>query len=153
MLNATQDRHEAKIIACAGELGRITTATNMAGRGTDIKLGTGVAELGGLHIIMSERHDAGRIDRQLAGRCGRHGEPGSVEAILSLEDPLLETAGSGRARRLATSLALRPGGRSGQATFDRAQRQTERAHSRMRRDLLRMDQKLSTMLAFSGRVE
>jgi len=77
VLNATQDKHEAGIVAQAGESGRITVATNMAGRGTDIRLGDGVEELGGLQVIMTERHDARRIDLQLAGRAGRQGEPGS----------------------------------------------------------------------------
>ena len=90
VLSAAQDKDEAEIIARAGESGRITVATNMAGRGVDIPVDEKVLEKGGLHVILSERHDASRIDRQLAGRCGRHGEPGAVQAILSLEDPLLE---------------------------------------------------------------
>ncbi len=81
VLNATQDKDEAEIVAKAGLIGRITVATNLAGRGTDIHLGDGVEELGGLHVIMTERHDARRIDLQLAGRAGRQGEPGSFEAI------------------------------------------------------------------------
>jgi len=88
VLNARQDDEEAQIIALAGEKARITVATNMAGRGTDIRLAGGVAELGGLHVIATERHDARRIDRQLFGRCGRQGDPGSCEAIVCLEDEL-----------------------------------------------------------------
>ena len=95
VLNAKNDSEEAAIVAEAGSHGAITIATNMAGRGTDIKLGPGVAELGGLHVILTERHDAGRIDRQLAGRCGRQGDPGSFEAILSMEDSLLEGGRAG----------------------------------------------------------
>ena len=90
VLNAAQDQHEAEIVARAGERGRITVATNMAGRGTDIHLGGDMNELGGLHVIMTERHDARRIDLQLAGRSGRQGQPGSFEAILSLEDSLMD---------------------------------------------------------------
>src|SRR5262249_6351365 len=89
VLNARQDKEEADIVGRAGELGRITVATNMAGRGTDIRLARGVAERGGLHVLATERHEAGRIDRQLAGRCGRQGDPGSHEAFVSLEDRIV----------------------------------------------------------------
>ena len=88
MLNARQDAREAEIIAQAGQRGRITVATNMAGRGTDIVLSPEVRQAGGLHVILSECHDAGRIDRQLFGRAGRQGDPGSCEAIVSLDDEL-----------------------------------------------------------------
>ncbi|MFZ1908038.1 MAG: prepilin peptidase, partial [Burkholderiales bacterium] len=86
LLNAKQDGEEADVISRAGEAGRVTVATNMAGRGTDIRLGPGVAESGGLHVILTEYHESRRIDRQLFGRCGRQGDPGSCEAIVSLED-------------------------------------------------------------------
>src|SRR5205823_2244814 len=86
VLNAHHDRDEADIIARAGEPGRVTVATNMAGRGTDIKLGSGVAALGGLHVILTEFHEAARIDRQLIGRGGRQGDPGSYEVMASLDD-------------------------------------------------------------------
>ena len=86
VLNARQDANEAAIVAEAGRRGRITVATNMAGRGTDIGLGPGVTENGGLHVIATQRAEARRIDRQLFGRCGRQGDPGSYEEILSLED-------------------------------------------------------------------
>ncbi len=152
VLNAAQDRHEAEVIARAGERGRVTIATNMAGRGVDIVLGEGVARLGGLCVLMSERHDAGRIDRQLLGRSGRHGEPGSAEAILSLEDPLLEFSRS-RLLRAAARLPGWIGQWAGRAAFDRAQRKAERTHSRMRRELVRHDQRLGNLLAFSGRNE
>jgi preprotein translocase subunit SecA len=89
VLNATRLSDEAAIVAMAGERGRITIATNMAGRGTDIKLGQGVRELGGLHVIATERHESGRVDRQLFGRAGRQGDPGSAQAFWSAEDELL----------------------------------------------------------------
>ena len=89
LLNAQQDADESNIIAAAGESRRITIATNMAGRGTDIKLGPGVLEYGGLHIIATEHHDSARIDRQLIGRCARQGDPGSAQIFVSLEDDLL----------------------------------------------------------------
>src|SRR5262249_3997301 len=94
VLNARQDQEEAAIIAQAGEPGKITVATNMAGRGTDIRLAPGVAERGGLHVIGTERHEARRIDRQLFGRCGRQGDPGSYEMIVSLEDELFTIYGN-----------------------------------------------------------
>jgi len=149
VLNARQDRDEAQIIAQAGKAGRVTVATNMAGRGVDIQLAPETAADGGLHVILSERHDAGRIDRQLEGRCARQGEPGGVEAMLSLEDAILEFSG----RRIARWLALLP------AEFARplaarllrhAQRSAERIHSTIRRELLRADRKMGTLLAFSG---
>ena len=89
MLNAKYHAEEAEIIALAGQRGAVTIATNMAGRGTDILLGEGVAELGGLHIIGTERHESRRIDNQLRGRAGRQGDPGSSQFYLSLEDELM----------------------------------------------------------------
>src|SRR5262249_44397317 len=89
VLNARQDRAEADIIAHAGEPEHIVVATNMAGRGTDIRLAPGVAERGGLHVIATEGHEARRIDRQLFGRCGRQGDPGSHELLVSLEDEIM----------------------------------------------------------------
>ncbi len=89
VLNAVRHREEARIVSQAGEQGSITVATNMAGRGTDIRLGTGVPRLGGLHVIATECHEATRIDRQLFGRCARQGDPGSARSFVSLEDELL----------------------------------------------------------------
>ena len=89
LLNAVRLGEEAEIIAQAGQAGCITVATNMAGRGTDIRLGPGVAALGGLQVIVAECNESLRIDRQLAGRCGRQGDPGRVSTFLSAEDPLL----------------------------------------------------------------
>jgi preprotein translocase subunit SecA len=152
VLSAAQDADEAAIVARAGHHGAVTVATNMAGRGTDIKLGPGVAELGGLHVILSERHDSRRVDRQLEGRCGRQGDPGRIEVFLSLEDELMRSKSAWAYRRLAGAA-----GRLGPAAagmFIRArQRQVENAHARMRRDLLDADRKLGTLLAFSGQLE
>ena len=100
VLNARQHENEANIVADAGLSGRVTIATNMAGRGTDIKPDRSVIESGGLHVIGTERHEAVRIDRQLAGRAGRQGDPGSAQFLLSLEDELLEAAGPARKKRL-----------------------------------------------------
>ena len=151
VLNARQDIEEAQIIAEAGQPGRITVATNMAGRGTDIRLAPSVLERGGLHVIATERHDAGRIDRQLFGRCGRQGDPGSAEALVSLEDDLVATHG-GAWRRLASPLgraSKAPSWLAGLAVRQ-AQRAAERAHGRMRRDLVRFDEQMDSTLAFSG---
>jgi preprotein translocase subunit SecA len=156
VLNARQDREEAEIIAQAGESGCITVATNMAGRGTDIRLGPGVADLGGLHVIATERHEAGRIDRQLFGRCGRQGDAGTCEGLVCLEDELVHVYSGKLLRRLAV-LLLRKGGRHGMALvgklFGHAQGTAGRRHSRMRRDLHKRDEQLGDALAFSGRQE
>ena len=151
LLNARQDRDEAEIIARAGEPGCITVATNMAGRGTDIKLAPGVAEGGGLHVIATELHDSGRIDRQLFGRCGRQGDPGSCEAILAVEDDLVNSFFPAAAARLSHRERLPV--RLGNFSFRVAQWRAERTHSRARRDLLDMDDYLGDVLAFSGRGE
>ncbi|MDR7039921.1 preprotein translocase subunit SecA [Methylobacterium sp. BE186] len=159
VLSAAQDGTEADIISEAGQPGRITVATNMAGRGTDIKLGPGVAEAGGLHVIMVERQDARRIDDQLAGRSGRQGEPGCFQAILSLDDPLLDgaTLSRGLVRSIlaiATALAgARCAERLGAFLLRRAQGRTESLHARMRADLLRSDQMQDRILAFAGHSE
>ncbi|MEE8286289.1 MAG: preprotein translocase subunit SecA [Gammaproteobacteria bacterium] len=141
VLNARQDGEEAAIVARAGELERITVATNMAGRGTDIRLAPSVAERGGLHVIATERHEARRIDRQLFGRCGRQGDPGSYEILVSLEDELVNVYSGGLRRWL------------GKSAVRRAQRQAEGVHARMRRNLLHVDEHLETALAFSGHPE
>jgi len=151
LLNARQDKDEAEIIARAGEPGCITVATNMAGRGTDIKLGPGVADRGGLHVILTELHDSQRIDRQLYGRCGRQGDPGSCEAIVAVEDDLIRTFLPLAASRVRTR--GRVSSWLGAVVFRFAQQRAERTHSRARRDLLEMDEHLGDMLAFSGRGE
>lgn len=153
VLNARQDHEEAVIIAQAGEPGRITVATNMAGRGTDVRLGDGVAARGGLHVIATERHDAGRIDRQLFGRCGRQGDPGTYELIASLEDELVRTQ-SVRVWTWMTGKATRVGVRwPGRLMLQHAQRAAERLHARMRQAVLKMDDQLESILAFTGRLE
>lgn len=153
VLNAAQDKVEAEIVASAGARGRIMVATNMAGRGTDIKLAPGVAALGGLQVIMAERFDSSRVDGQLAGRAGRQGEPGSFQAILSMDDPLLDIDRSGLLRRLGRPAMALFGERAGRFILRFAQWSTERLHSRMRRDLLAADRKLLLTLAFSGKSE
>ncbi len=152
VLNAKDDSKEAEIIARAGQAGRITVATNLAGRGVDISLGLGVAEKGGLHVILTERHDSKRIDRQLEGRTARRGEPGSCEAILSLEDGLLASLRRPLLRRFADLPGL-PGRLSRDRLFRAAQKQAERTHARARRILLDQDRRMSTVLAFSGKPE
>ena len=103
VLNATQLADEAAIVAEAGQAGQVTIATNMAGRGTDIALGPGVAERGGLYVIGTELHDSARVDAQLAGRCARQGDPGTVEQFAAVEDPVVATAwGPRTAARLLT---------------------------------------------------
>ncbi len=157
VLNARQDKEEAEIIAQAGEYSRITVATNMAGRGTDIRLAQGVAELGGLHVIATERHEARRIDRQLFGRCGRQGDPGTCEAVVSLEDELLTVYINKLLQWLVAVVLKRPDTPipqwMGNILLSRAQRAAERLHARMRHSLLKMDEQLGDALAFSGRPE
>ncbi|MBM9613924.1 preprotein translocase subunit SecA [Desulfobulbus rhabdoformis] len=106
VLNAKQHEREAEIIAEAGQKGRVTIATNMAGRGTDIKLGEGVREIGGLHILGTGRHESRRIDNQLRGRSGRQGDPGSSRFYLSLEDDLLRIFGSDRLSSVMDKLGM-----------------------------------------------
>ena len=106
VLNAKHHEKEAQIIAQAGQKGAITIATNMAGRGTDIKLGEGVKELGGLHIIGTERHEARRIDNQLRGRAGRQGEPGSTQFFVSMEDHLMRVFGSDKMKAMMDTLGI-----------------------------------------------
>ncbi len=106
VLNAKHHEREAEIIANAGQKGKVTIATNMAGRGTDIKLGEGVVEVGGLHILGTSRHESRRIDNQLRGRSGRQGDPGSSRFFLSLEDDLLRIFGSGRISGIMDKLGM-----------------------------------------------
>jgi preprotein translocase subunit SecA len=135
-----------------GQRRRITVATNMAGRGVDIRLGPGIADLGGLHVILTERHDARRIDRQLEGRCGRQGDPGSTEALLSLDDALLEFVERSWLQGLAR-MEIRLAYWMRRMLVRLAQVRAERTHSRARRELLATDRKLGTLLAFGGGTE
>ena len=106
VLNAKYHEKEAMIVADAGQMGQVTIATNMAGRGTDIVLGEGVAELGGLHILGTERHESRRIDNQLRGRCARQGDPGSSRFYLSLEDDLMRLFGSDKIKGMMDKLGM-----------------------------------------------
>jgi len=156
VLNARQDTDEAEVVKRAGQKGRITVATNMAGRGTDIKLAPGIAELGGLHVIASEPHEARRIDRQLYGRCGRQGDPGSCELFFSLEDELVQSYGPITLMRLLRIFRISKN--SGSSWIDRiilnrTQKSAERHHARIRKQLLKLDQQVNKMLAFSGKSE
>ena len=157
VLNAHQDRDEAEIVNRAGQPGRITVATNMAGRGTDIRLDQSVRAAGGLHVILTEYHESARIDRQLFGRGGRQGDAGSYEAIVSLEDELFQRFMSTPGRRGARALADRKTGliepRLGELLRNYAQATAERIHARTRRETLRTDQRLERSLAFSGKGE
>lgn len=149
MLSAAQDAEEARKIAEAGRPGQVTVATNMAGRGADIPLGPGVAARGGLHVLMTERHDSARVDRQLAGRAARQGEPGVFVAMLSRQDALLADYGS----VLARTLARWPGQAAARLALGLAQARAERVHARMRHDLLRQDEVLNDAMAFAGAPE
>jgi preprotein translocase subunit SecA len=154
LLNALNDRQEAKIIAGAGEPGAITIATNMAGRGTDIHLGEGVAEKGGLHVIATERHESGRIDRQLFGRSGRQGDPGSARAYVSCEDELLERFAPQWLRRLFQwSMNNRiPGAKMvGRFVSWRVQRKAQRLAVLSRKSVLKMDTWLDEATGFTGK--
>ena len=156
VLNARQDQEEAEIIAQAGQRGQITVATNMAGRGTDILLGPGVRELGGLHVIATERHEARRIDRQLFGRSGRQGDPGSYESFASLEDEILSAflaSPAGRLIRRSLNFDAIKGRKLREFLATLAQRVAERKHFHIRRNLLKFDESLEEAMAFSGRGE
>ena len=153
VLNAAQDSDEADIVGDAGQFGKITIATNMAGRGTDIKVPDDVEALGGLHVIMSERHDSVRIDRQLEGRSARQGQAGCYQAMLALDDPLMEMDKTGLLAPMARSLMPILGKWVGRKAMKLAQLQAERLHARMRNDLLKMDEKLGNALAFTGKPE
>jgi len=153
LLNAVRHKEEARIVAAAGEQGRITISTNMAGRGTDIKLGRGVVEMGGLHVIAAERHESGRIDRQLFGRCARQGDPGSARAFISLEDELIQRFVPAPMRKRLTTAVRRqmPGVRRlAEAALTHAQRKAQRLAYRQRRNVLKMDTWLEDALSFTG---
>ncbi len=147
VLNANHVAEEADIVAAAGSPCRVTVSTNMAGRGTDIKLGEGVAEKGGLHVICTEMHDAGRVDRQLIGRCGRQGDPGTFRQYLALDDDLL-LGGFGPEKYQK----LKERGEQSDGPFDelnrlfhRAQKKVERRHFRQRRALMYFEKERKKM--------
>ena len=139
MLTALEEEKEAEIVEQAGRAGAVTIATNMAGRGTDIKITSEVAAAGGLHVISLQRHMSSRVDRQLVGRCARQGDPGSSQFVLNVQDPLLKPH-TGRLRRKY----LTPGTRDGQPIESRSlhrlwlrrQRAHEVEHLKMRIGLI-----------------
>jgi preprotein translocase subunit SecA len=143
VLNAKQHQREAEIVSHAGLPGVVTIATNMAGRGTDIKLGPGVREAGGLHILGTERHEARRIDRQLRGRSGRQGDPGSTQFFLSLEDDLMRLFGSARIASIMERMGLKEGEVIQHTlitrSVERAQRKVEENNFGIRKRLLEYD--------------
>jgi preprotein translocase subunit SecA len=152
VLNARQDEREAEVVSQAGQASSVMVATNMAGRGTDIKLGPGVAAVGGLHVIGTERHEAERIDRQLAGRAGRQGDPGTAQFFVSLEDHLLEGLGHGKQeglRSLGASGATRPWGVY-RRLFAKAQHRIEKKHYKQRLDLMNYDKNRQELLQDLG---
>jgi preprotein translocase subunit SecA len=147
VLNANEIAREAEIVAKAGERARVTVATNMAGRGTDVKLTAGVRELGGMHVICTELHDAARVDRQLIGRCGRQGDPGSYCQYLSLDDEILRSGyGMKRYEQLSQLGKKQPGPfHHLSPLFRKAQRRVERKHFRDRMMLLHHERERTKM--------
>jgi preprotein translocase subunit SecA len=143
VLNAKYHQQEAEIVARAGQRGSITIATNMAGRGTDIKLSSGVAESGGLHVLGTERHESRRIDRQLRGRCSRQGDPGSSHFFISLEDDLMRLFGSDRIVKLMEKMGLEEGQELTHPLLNRsiqqAQKRVEGHHFEQRKRTLEYD--------------
>ena len=156
VLNARNDSEEATIVARAGEPGRITVTTNMAGRGTDIPLAPGVAQRGGLHVICCQHNASPRIDRQLHGRAGRQGDPGSVETILSLEDGLLARMLAAWLRAALAAFAARnrplPAWLGARLAWY-PQKLEERRQRAERRLLLEQDERAERRLSFAGRGE
>jgi preprotein translocase subunit SecA len=153
ILNARQDRQEAEIVAGAGQPGRITIATNMAGRGTDIQLHPAVREAGGLHVILTEYHESRRIDRQLFGRAGRQGDPGSYESIVALDDELFRRFVGKQLLRIVTGgvrLPKKIPPPIGSALRSYGQSGAERLHGRARRMTLAEDHRWTRTLGFAG---
>lgn len=143
VLNAKFHQQEAEIISRAGQRGAVTIATNMAGRGTDIKLGPGIAEAGGLHVMATERHESRRIDRQLRGRCARQGDPGSSHFFISLEDDLMRLFGSDRIVKVMERVGLEEGQELEHPLLNRsiqtAQKRVEQHNFQMRKRTLEYD--------------
>jgi preprotein translocase subunit SecA len=155
VLNARQDSDEAHLVERAGEAGRVTVATNMAGRGTDILLAAGMAERGGLHVILTEYNESRRVDRQLIGRCARQGDPGSFETLLALDDEIFVTHTPRLVRWLGPLATQRGGVAMAAVAWLRwmAQGEAERLNREARDNSLKQDRRLSQVLAFSGRGE
>jgi preprotein translocase subunit SecA len=141
VLNANEVVREAEIVKFAGERGKVTVSTNMAGRGTDIKLGPGVAQLGGLHVICTEVHDSARIDRQLVGRCARQGDPGTARQYMALDDDIIKNGFGPKYAIKMKAWGLRnPSELRGKlGLFRRAQNKVERKHFRDRAVLLHQE--------------
>ena len=153
ILNATRLKEEAEIISLAGEMGRIIIATNMAGRGTDIKLGQGVVALGGLHVIATEWHESGRVDRQLFGRAGRQGDSGSAQAFVCFEDELVCKFLPKTVRAMAMKCWSRnlPGKEKiAEFVFKLAQRKAQAMAYKQRKEVVRSDLRLDEALSFAG---
>ena len=161
MLNAKHHEEEAQIVKLAGRAGCVTVATNMAGRGTDIKLDDEADQAGGLHVICCEKNDSRRIDRQLAGRSARQGDPGSYKVICSIEDDAVVKHFSGITLFLLSYRLKRklPFGELVQPCclanllINLSQRIVEYYHRRIRKALVKVDEKRESMLAFSGESE
>jgi len=159
LLNASQDAEEAHIIEQAGQVGSVTVATNMAGRGTDIQLSEDARGLGGLHVIATERHESSRIDRQLFGRCGRQGDPGSTQTLLSLEDDLVRRESAAWISSAVQYLLNVSGGRrillqwATSFLFWTVQRKAEFRNRRSRDQVQKMDEHYGSVLAFTGQME
>ncbi len=154
VLNAIYHSKEAQIVAEAGQPGRITVATNMAGRGTDIKLGRGVVDLGGLYVIAAEPNESARIDRQLFGRCARQGDPGSVRRIFSLEDEIVLRYAKTTTSFLKKRYVLSKGDISSgfvRRIFKLAQSRAEKMALSRRKTVLRTDHWLDEQLGFAGK--
>jgi preprotein translocase subunit SecA len=147
VLNANEIAKEADIVALAGQQAKVTVATNMAGRGTDIKLGPDVARLGGLQVIGTEMHDAARIDRQLFGRCGRQGDPGSYRQYLALDDEIIRNGLGPDYADKVENIGLRGSGQVDHYVkiFRRSQRKVERKHLRDRKMLLHHEKERKKM--------
>lgn len=147
VLNAKQHEREADIVKEAGEKGKVTIATNMAGRGTDIKLGQGVLELGGLRIVGTERHESRRIDNQLRGRAGRQGDSGSSKFYLSLEDDLMRIFGGEKLKKTMERIGMKPGEsiehRMVSRSIEKAQEKVEKHNFDIRKHLLEYDDVLN----------
>jgi preprotein translocase subunit SecA len=154
VLNARQDRLEAEIVAAAGQPARVTVATNMAGRGTDIQLHPTVVDAGGLHVILTEYHESRRIDRQLFGRVGRQGDPGTYESIVALDDELFIRF-AGQWILGISAKGLRPAHKIPRVVARLlkfySQTHAERVHARTRRLTLADDHRLDEILGFSGK--